>query len=436
MGVRVRRHLHRGGAPRDEPQVCGVALGSPGPGPGQCGSQGSLAQLDAEKPSKRWVTVAESDSPSPAAPPASEIGASGADWSQVDRRALIDRLESAEQTIVQLRQQIHDLKTRQVVDHPINVVADEDALEAARGFGKSTGGETLFFDVFIQDLGGAAASSNAWPERLYPVPVYVREAPDNDNAFVNDDFFVRRFFVIDETVGVKTAGDAPLAVTYARTVELTTAMSSSDNKRIAVPKFSVSYASRDPSFEYVATDAVSFRATYTSSADDYWNAFLGITCAVFCVAAVYWRYSIVKVSRRRQVLEPDATWAGHAVGGGASAIAFGSFAVLFWASGYFFTLYKAQTEVYVMVPLDGTSVVKEFEVFLDVAVAFAARAVLDHHREIRDVQQLHSGGLQRVCELCVPFRARHSGRRVRLLVFDRRVRARAQKRHGQLGRTE
>jgi meckelin len=63
------------------------------------------------------------------------------------------------------------------------------------------------------------------------------------------------------------------------------------------------------------------------------------------------------------------------VGGGASAIAFGSFAVLFWASGYFFTLYKAQTEVYVMVPLDGTSVVKEFEVFLDVAVAFAAIGV-------------------------------------------------------------
>ena len=144
------------------------------------------------------------------------------------------------------------------------VLSVEDALEAARGFGKSTGGETLFFDVFIQDLGGAAASSNAWPERLYPVPVYVREAPDNDNAFVNDDFFVRRFFVIDETVGVKTAGEAPLAVTYARTVELTTAMTSSDNKRIAVPKLSVSYASRDPSFEYVVTDAVSFRATYTS----------------------------------------------------------------------------------------------------------------------------------------------------------------------------
>ena len=140
----------------------------------------------------------------------------------------------------------------------------EDALEAARGFGVSTAGETLFFDVYIQDLGGAAASSGAWPERLFPVPVYVKEAPENENAFVNDDFFVRRFFVIDETAGVKTAGDDPLAVTYARTVELTTAMTSSDNQRIYVPKLSVSYASRDPSFEYVAADEVSFRATYAS----------------------------------------------------------------------------------------------------------------------------------------------------------------------------
>ena len=63
------------------------------------------------------------------------------------------------------------------------------------------------------------------------------------------------------------------------------------------------------------------------------------------------------------------------MGNGANAIAFGSFVVLFWASGYFFTLYKAQTEVYLMVPLDGTRVVKEFEVFLDVAVAFAAIGV-------------------------------------------------------------
>ena len=251
----------------------------------------------------------------------------------------------------------------------------EDALDAARGFGISTSGETLFFDLYIQDLGGVAASTSEWPERLYPIPVYVTNAEANSNSFSNDDFFVRRFYVIDETLGVETDGADATAVTYAQTFSLTTQMTTSDNKKIYVPSVSITYASRDPSFDYVASDSVSFTVTYSSSTDDYWDAFLGITCAVFCVAAIYWRYSIVKVSRRRQVLEPDAVWAGHAVGIASNAISFGSFVVLFWASSYFFTLYKAQTEVYVMVPLDGTSVVTEFGVMLDVAVAFATIAM-------------------------------------------------------------
>ena len=42
-----------------------------------------------------------------------------------------------------------------------------DALDAARGFGVSTSGETLFFDLYLQDLGGEVETANAWPERLY-----------------------------------------------------------------------------------------------------------------------------------------------------------------------------------------------------------------------------------------------------------------------------
>ena len=48
-----------------------------------------------------------------------------------------------------------------------------DALDAARGMGISTAGETLFFDLYLQDLGGVAPTANAWPERLYPVPIKV-----------------------------------------------------------------------------------------------------------------------------------------------------------------------------------------------------------------------------------------------------------------------
>lgn len=107
-----------------------------------------VANLDSKpKTDKRWVTVAEATTPSPAGK-ASKGGSDGSrqdettaqqsndsvsprtqKYSHEDRRALIDRLECAEQTVVHLRQRVHDLETRQVVKP--TEVADDDALEAA-----------------------------------------------------------------------------------------------------------------------------------------------------------------------------------------------------------------------------------------------------------------------------------------------------------------
>jgi meckelin len=77
-----------------------------------------------------------------------------------------------------------------------------EALDAARSFGKSSAGETLFFDLYIQDLGGVAPTADTWPEGLYPVPIRVSNIAKNANAAATDDVLVRRFFVIDETAGV------------------------------------------------------------------------------------------------------------------------------------------------------------------------------------------------------------------------------------------
>ena len=65
----------------------------------------------------------------------------------------------------------------------------------------------------------------------------------------------------------------------------------------------------------------------------------------------------------------------HAVGTGANAIASGLTIAMLWASGYFFLFYKAQTEVYTMVPLDEAKQVKVFKEMLDVAVSLAAVGV-------------------------------------------------------------
>lgn len=103
-----------------------------------------VANLDA-KPNapKHWVTVAEATTPTPAGNglngtrqdelAAQESSASlsprAQKYSHEDRRALIVRLECAEQTVVHLKQRVHDLETRQVVKP--TEVADDDALESA-----------------------------------------------------------------------------------------------------------------------------------------------------------------------------------------------------------------------------------------------------------------------------------------------------------------
>ena len=137
--------------------------------------------------------------------------------------------------------------------------------------GKSASGETLFFDLYIQDLNGAAASANVWPESLYPVPVRVANILVNKNAAAADDVMVRRFFVIDETAGVSSSAAAAAAaatttvpatataVTYAQSMQMTVRIRTDEKSRLYPPTLDLTYAQRDPSFAYAGADAVSFK---------------------------------------------------------------------------------------------------------------------------------------------------------------------------------
>ena len=250
-----------------------------------------------------------------------------------------------------------------------------DALDAARGFGVSTSGETLFFDLYLQDLGGEVETANAWPERLYPVPVKVSNVAVNQNDRTDDDVYVRRFFMIDETAGVKVEGDAAVAVTYAQTMHFDIRMRSDQLTKIYPPVVALTYASRDPSYDYTASDDVSFRVVYSADDSKFWESWWIIFITIIVLAGAAWLYGVMQVSRRRQTRDPDAKSMLHAVGTGANAIASGLTIAMLWASGYFFLFYKAQTEVYTMVPLDEAKQVKVFKEMLDVAVSLAAVGV-------------------------------------------------------------
>lgn len=247
-----------------------------------------------------------------------------------------------------------------------------EALDAARGMGKSASGETLFFDLYIQDLRGAAATANVWPESLYPVPIRVANILVNKNAAAEDDVMVRRFFVIDETAGVAVSGSAATAVTYAASMQMTVRIRTDEKSRLYPPTLDLTYAQRDPSYAYTSVDSVSFRMLYTMATDKFWDTWEAIFITFMVLAGVQWVYGVLQASRRRQNRDPDAKSLMHAIGTAAGAMASAFTIILFCGSGYWFLFFKAQTEVYTMVPLDSDREVTMFKLLLIIAVVCAA----------------------------------------------------------------
>ena len=244
-----------------------------------------------------------------------------------------------------------------------------DALDAARGMGISTAGETLFFDLYLQDLGGLAPTANAWPERLYPVPIKVSNIAENSNAALDDDTFVRRFFVIDETAGV--ASGTEKAVTYMKNIKFTITARSDEKSKIYPPTVSITYASRDPSFAYTVEDSVGFQCEYTVD-DSFWTTWDNVFITAMVFSGAYWAYGMMRVSRRRITRDADSSLMMYAVGTGAACVAGGLAVVLIFGGLYWFLFFKAQQEVYTVVPMDSDSRVKMFKEVLDAAVGLAA----------------------------------------------------------------
>ena len=244
-----------------------------------------------------------------------------------------------------------------------------DALDAARGMGISTGGETLFFDLYLQDLGGLAATADTWPERLYPVPIAVSNIAENANAAADDDIFVRRFFVIDETAGV--ASGTKKAVTYMKNIKFTITAQSDEKSKIFPPAVSITYASRDPSYTYTVEDGVSFQCEY-GVVDSFWTTWDNIFITAMVFSGVYWAYGMMRVSRRRITRDADSSLMMYAIGSGAACVSGGLAVVLMFGGLYWFLFFKAQQEVYTVVPMDTDSRVKMFKEVLDAAVGLAA----------------------------------------------------------------
>ena len=150
---------------------------------------------------------------------------------------------------------------------------------------------------------------------------------------------------------------------------------------------SITYASRDPSFAYTVEDSVGFQCEYTVD-DSFWTTWDNVFITAMVFSGAYWAYGMMRVSRRRITRDADSSLMMYAVGTGAACVAGGLAVVLIFGGLYWFLFFKAQQEVYVVVPMDSDSRVKMFKEVLDAAVG-------DHGDRER---RLHLGDRRPVAE--------------------------------------
>ena len=249
-----------------------------------------------------------------------------------------------------------------------------DVLTAARVFGTSAdqAKETLFYDLYVQDLAGSAATASTWPEDLYPVPIKVTNIAVNSNAASTDDLYVRRFFMLDETAGVQTWGSTAVGITYAATLEFSITLQSEDVTKMYAPVLTVTYAQRVPSYAYTTEESISFRTTYSDAGITFWSTWEDLMISIMVIFGVHWMTRVVRTSRRRQVRDQDTMALVSGICTAAGHVSAGFVVVLLMAGGYWFIFFKCQEDPYTMIPVDSDTNVKLFKELLVVAVSLAS----------------------------------------------------------------
>ena len=93
-------------------------------------------------------------------------------------------------------------------------------------------------------------------------------------------------------------GAAAMAVTYAQTLLLTINIRTDEKSQILPPVLDLTYAQRDPSYDYgAATDSISFHVLYTMASDGFWDTWEVIFIFFMIFAGVQWAYGVLKTSR-------------------------------------------------------------------------------------------------------------------------------------------
>lgn len=266
----------------------------------------------------------------------------------------------------------------------------ENIIEKSRDY-METNGEPIFYDPYIVDA----------LDRLYPIPVYVRNYQDasdflinQDGSFLND-ILVRRFFMTDIAT---TMGDSEHYMRYAKSMKIVVNLRPDAENNIFPPYIDIEYADRQLPVATSLTAATStvasasstqvdillsalaastqnglnvitkqyalFQMIYTSDLDKFRELWQILLILHLIFGSLMFSFRIAAYMRKRRNHALDALVMVQVIVEGCFSFGVVFFLMCFEVATYWFCFFKLQQDVYTFLP--GDDDFKEFQVLLTV----------------------------------------------------------------------
>ena len=211
--------------------------------------------------------------------------------------------------------------------------------------------DVFFYDVYLVDQN----------YHFYPIGVKLLNLV-KDGQLVNksptgtqQEVLVRRFVVMDTASSIKSASSESLYLKYASKFSLSIEVQSGKKKnQIFPPLIEVEMASVNLQLEVSNKVSASFQTKYIMDLGEFWDAFTILLIVALIASFFIWAQSIVATLRKRQDLPFDMTFLLSSVTSLARNVSVFFFLVLFSVSVYWLLFYKLQSEVYAILPDDGS----------------------------------------------------------------------------------
>ena len=235
-------------------------------------------------------------------------------------------------------------------------------LAAAAVDGTDPDGNPYFFDLYLQVPGSVSGGGQAWPGRLYPVPVLnlgMRQAgvlvnaggPGGPGALLT-----RRFFLADAVTAPKdSVSGLPQAVRLATKLQFSLLAVPDESGTTYPPLLTVGYIDRAAAS--TSTEAVAFGAAYAMDMSYWEGVFKALLIVSLVGSALLTSYRTLVVSRQRGNQSiTESPQLVRLLFEALDCFATGLFVLLAGCALYWFVFFKLQSEVYTMLPLDSTLV--------------------------------------------------------------------------------